>query len=61
MQQRQIALHPGHHSSLHKLEENIILWQQPGRGWLKTISLSIPICPEPTGGDWRRNGPAANP
>jgi hypothetical protein len=32
MQARQIALRPGHHSSPHKLEENIILWQQPGRG-----------------------------
>jgi hypothetical protein len=61
MRQRQIALHPEYHSRLHKLEENIILWQQLEQGWPKTISLSIPICPEPTGGGWRRHGPAANP
>jgi hypothetical protein len=61
MRERQIALHPGHHSRLHKLVEYIILaaerrrvaaqsrWHLDHLGMVTNLIVG-----------WRRNGPAAN-
>jgi hypothetical protein len=62
MQERQIALHPGHHSSLHKLVEYIILAAERRRSvTISAASESFWRNGQIDIGWRRRNGPAANP